>query len=127
VLNGLIRDSRLPEWEREILRVEDGPCQPLSGFALLQCMSQVLCRFSDAGNDDLTTRSGSRLLSSKAMVVNVAERINGNTSLRWLAKDAPEIEVEAFLKADAELWGRVIKEAGIAPQDRSYFLGRKRQ
>jgi tripartite-type tricarboxylate transporter receptor subunit TctC len=29
---------------------------------------------------------------------------------------APE-QVEAFLKADAELWGRVIKEAGIAPQD----------
>jgi ribosomal protein S12 methylthiotransferase accessory factor YcaO len=26
-------------------------------------------------------------------------------------------KVEAFLKADAELWGRVIKEAGIAPQD----------
>jgi hypothetical protein len=39
---------------------------------------------------------------------------------------SPE-EVEAFLKADAKLWGRVIKEAGIAPQDRSYFLGRKRQ
>jgi tripartite-type tricarboxylate transporter receptor subunit TctC len=29
---------------------------------------------------------------------------------------APE-QVEAFLKADAELWVRVIKEAGIAPQD----------
>jgi tripartite-type tricarboxylate transporter receptor subunit TctC len=29
---------------------------------------------------------------------------------------APE-QVEAFLKADAELWGRVIKEAGIAPLD----------
>jgi len=27
---------------------------------LLWCMSQVLCRFSDAGNDDLTTRSGGR-------------------------------------------------------------------
>ena len=30
--------------------------------------------------------------------------------------DAPE-QVGAFLKADAELWGRVIKEAGIAPQE----------
>src|SRR6516165_697948 len=30
--------------------------------------------------------------------------------------DAPE-QVGAFLKADAQLWGRVIKEAGIAPQD----------
>jgi tripartite-type tricarboxylate transporter receptor subunit TctC len=30
--------------------------------------------------------------------------------------DPPE-QVEAFLRADAELWGRVIKEAGIAPQD----------
>jgi tripartite-type tricarboxylate transporter receptor subunit TctC len=30
--------------------------------------------------------------------------------------DAPE-QVGAFLKADAELWDRVIKEAGIAPQD----------
>jgi tripartite-type tricarboxylate transporter receptor subunit TctC len=30
--------------------------------------------------------------------------------------DTPE-QVGAFLKADAELWGRVIKEAGIAPQD----------
>ena len=30
--------------------------------------------------------------------------------------DAPE-QVGAFLKADAELWGRVIKEAAIAPQD----------
>jgi tripartite-type tricarboxylate transporter receptor subunit TctC len=30
--------------------------------------------------------------------------------------DAPE-QVGAFLRADAELWGRVIKEAGIAPQD----------
>jgi len=29
--------------------------------------------------------------------------------------DAPE-QVGAFLKADAELWDRVIKEAGIAPQ-----------
>ena len=25
---------------------------------LLRCMSQHLCRFSDAGNDDLTMRSG---------------------------------------------------------------------
>ena len=30
--------------------------------------------------------------------------------------DAPE-QVGAFLKADAQMWGRVIKEAGIAPQD----------
>jgi hypothetical protein len=30
--------------------------------------------------------------------------------------DPPE-RVGAFLRADAELWGRVIKEAGIAPQD----------
>jgi tripartite-type tricarboxylate transporter receptor subunit TctC len=30
--------------------------------------------------------------------------------------DAPE-QVGAFLKADAELWERVIKEAGIAPQE----------
>jgi tripartite-type tricarboxylate transporter receptor subunit TctC len=30
--------------------------------------------------------------------------------------DGPE-QVGAFLKADAELWDRVIKEAGIAPQD----------
>jgi tripartite-type tricarboxylate transporter receptor subunit TctC len=30
--------------------------------------------------------------------------------------DAPE-QVGAFLKADTELWSRVIKEAGIAPQD----------
>jgi tripartite-type tricarboxylate transporter receptor subunit TctC len=29
---------------------------------------------------------------------------------------APE-EVQAFLKADGELWGRIIKEAGIAPQN----------
>jgi tripartite-type tricarboxylate transporter receptor subunit TctC len=29
---------------------------------------------------------------------------------------APE-QVEAFLKADAELWGPAIKEVGIAPQD----------
>ena len=27
---------------------------------LLRCLSPVLCRFSDAGNDDLTTRSGDR-------------------------------------------------------------------
>ena len=27
---------------------------------LLRCMSPFLCRFSDAGNDDLTTRSGGR-------------------------------------------------------------------
>jgi hypothetical protein len=26
-------------------------------------------------------------------------------------------QVEAFLKADAELWGRVIKEVVIAPQN----------
>jgi tripartite-type tricarboxylate transporter receptor subunit TctC len=30
--------------------------------------------------------------------------------------DAPE-QVGAFLKADAQMWGRIIKEAGIAPQD----------
>jgi hypothetical protein len=29
------------------------------GVLLLRCMSPVLCRFSDAGNDDLTTRSKS--------------------------------------------------------------------
>jgi hypothetical protein len=28
--------------------------------SLLQCMSPELCRFSDAGNDDLTMRSGGR-------------------------------------------------------------------
>jgi hypothetical protein len=27
---------------------------------MLQCMSPFLCRFSAAGNDDLTTRSGGR-------------------------------------------------------------------
>ena len=30
--------------------------------------------------------------------------------------DSPA-EVGAFLKAEVELWGRVIKEAGIVPQD----------
>src|SRR5262249_20593140 len=30
--------------------------------------------------------------------------------------DTPD-QVAAFLKADAELWGRVIREAGITPQD----------
>jgi len=32
--------------------------------SLLRCMSPVLCRFSDAGNDDLATRSGDRRLKS---------------------------------------------------------------
>jgi hypothetical protein len=27
---------------------------------LLRCMGPLLCRFSDAGNDDLATRSGDR-------------------------------------------------------------------
>ena len=29
-------------------------------MVLLHCMSPVVCRFSDAGDDDLTTRSGGR-------------------------------------------------------------------
>jgi hypothetical protein len=33
-------------------------------YFLLRCMSRLLCRFSAAGNDDLTTRSGDRRLKS---------------------------------------------------------------
>ena len=33
---------------------------PICARRLLRCIIPVMCRFSDAGNDDLTTRSGGR-------------------------------------------------------------------
>jgi len=44
--------------------------------------------------------------------------VHGRLSmLGYETRAEPPERVWAFLKADAELWGRVIKEAGIAPQD----------
>jgi hypothetical protein len=46
----------------EVVPVVEGKdtTQALSGIRLLKCICRLLCRFSDAGSDDLTTRYGGR-------------------------------------------------------------------
>ena len=61
------------------------------GFFLLRCMSPVMCRFSDAGSTDLTTRSAGRRPKSAKARNRVERQWEGGAAGERRSKKAMEI------------------------------------